>query len=116
MRAMKCSGMPGMSRSTAPGSAVAARPLVGLDAIHEGALEHLLHGQADRVLGLDCGFASAEHRTADDGRLRGAALGTKKLVDERVLGAWIGVWIDHFAARIAQRMARAWPPPTGVLG
>jgi hypothetical protein len=26
------------------------------------------------------------------------------------------VWIDHFAARIAQRMARAWPPPTGVLG
>ena len=48
MRAMKCSGIPGTSRSTIPRPPpVPPRPLIGPHAIDEGAREELLDGDLD---------------------------------------------------------------------
>jgi hypothetical protein len=79
----------------AAGAPIPAWALVRPDAVDEGALQLLLDGHADVVRRLDGGGAAAEHRATDDLGAACAAFRAQELEDERVVGARVGVLVDH---------------------
>ena len=95
---------------------VAARALIGLDAVDEGTGQQLFDGDADRLGSLDANLSATEDRAADDVWLGVAGPDAQQVVGERVLGPRVRVGIEH-GPRIAEAIGpRVAPRRAPALG